>query len=259
MRRCRTMQIAAIVGMMALAGGLAAQETAKISHFVPADKSLPQGFETKLFQRGEPAVWSGEELETIGMPIGGIATGQLYLRGDGTLGLWQIFNKHVFSGYGRDNYRTYRPDSPVDSGFAVGIVSEGKVTLRPLNKDFGRVEFIGEYPIAVVRYQADDLPLQVQMEAFSPFIPLNAKDLPFRRQSFTSRSRTRGSNLEAGVLSWLQNAVLFDSAKAVCATRESRLVQDRGRGLRSCTRQRRRPRNRGRRLGRRSCSMTSKP
>ncbi|HON91745.1 MAG TPA: GH116 family glycosyl hydrolase [Sedimentisphaerales bacterium] len=232
MRRCRTMQIAAIVGMMALAGGLAAQETAKISHFVPADKSLPQGFETKLFQRGEPAVWSGEELETIGMPIGGIATGQLYLRGDGTLGLWQIFNKHVFSGYGRDNYRTYRPDSPVDSGFAVGIVSEGKVTLRPLNKDFGRVEFIGEYPIAVVRYQADDLPLQVQMEAFSPFIPLNAKDSALPATVFHITLKNTGDRIcEAGVLSWLQNAVLFDSAKAVCATRESRLVQDRGRGL----------------------------
>ncbi|HSW00941.1 MAG TPA: hypothetical protein VLI39_12260 [Sedimentisphaerales bacterium] len=85
MRRHRTIQIAAIVCMMALAGGLNAQETAKVSHFVPADKGLPQGFATKLVQRGEPAVWSGEELETIGMPVGGIATGQLYLRGDGTL------------------------------------------------------------------------------------------------------------------------------------------------------------------------------
>ena len=99
------------------------------SHFVPADKNLPQDFTQKLLQRGERAVYSGEELETIGMPVGGIATGQLYLRGDGTLGVWQIFNKHVFSGYGRDNYRTYRPDSPVHSGFAVVVESGDKTNV----------------------------------------------------------------------------------------------------------------------------------
>ena len=130
-----------------------------------------------LFQRGERAVYTGEELETIGMPVGGIACGQLYLRGDGTLGLWQIFNKQIFSGYGRDNYRTYRPDSPVDSGFAVVLESGDKTVVRPLNKDFGRVEFAGEYPIGLVRYKADDFPIEVEMEAFSPFIPAQREGL----------------------------------------------------------------------------------
>jgi len=213
------------------AAGATGQQT-PVSHFVPVDKGLPQDFATKLLQRGEQAVWSGDELETIGMPVGGIAAGQLYLRGDGTLGVWQIFNKHVFSGYGRDNYRTYRPDSPVDSGFAVGIVSEGKLTTRPLNKDFGRVEFIGEYPIATVRYQADDLPIQVQMEAFSPFIPLNAKDSALPATVFhITLKNTSSQTYEAGILGWLQNAVLFDSAKAVQATRESRLLQEKDRTL----------------------------
>lgn len=228
MRRCRTMQIAAIVWMMVLAGGLAAQEAAKVSHFVPADKGLPQDFATKLFQRGEPAVWSDEELETIGMPIGGIATGQLYLRGDGTLGVWQIFNKHVFSGYGRDNYRTYRPDSPVDSGFALAITT----AMRPLNQDFGKVEFIGEYPIGVVRYQADGFPVQVEMEAFSPFIPLNAKDSALPATIFhITLKNTSDEAVRASLLSWLQNAVLFDSAKVVHALRHSKLQDDKGRTL----------------------------
>jgi len=81
-------------------------------HLVPADKKLSQDAVQRLFvrksawgrltadsigERGRREVYRGEELDTIGMPIGGVATGQLYLRGDGTLGLWQIFNKHVFS------------------------------------------------------------------------------------------------------------------------------------------------------------------
>lgn len=223
---------AAAIACLVLWASVAMGQQPAISHFVPADKGLPQDFASKLLQRGEQSVWSGEQLETIGMPVGGIATGQLYLRGDGTLGLWQIFNKHVFSGYGRDNYRTYRPDSPVDSGFAVGIMSDGKLTTRPLNKVFGRVEFIGEYPIATVRYQADDLPIQVQMEAFSPFIPLNAKDSALPATVFhITLKNTSNQTLETGVLSWLQNAVLFDSAKAVQATRESRLVQEKNRTL----------------------------
>ena len=218
-----------LLWMIAIATG---QETASPWHFVSADKGLPQDVASKLLQRGKQAVWSGEELETIGMPVGGVATGQLYLRGDGTLGVWQIFNKHVFSGYGRDNYRTYRPDSPVDSGFAVVVESEGKTVTRPLNKDFGRVEFVGEYPIGIVRYQADDFPIQVRMEAFSPFIPLNAKDSALPATVFhIALKNTSDRAIRASVLSWLQNAVLFDSAKAVHALRHSEMLDDKGRTL----------------------------
>ncbi|MBP7053085.1 MAG: hypothetical protein KBE65_18930 [Phycisphaerae bacterium] len=234
MRKHGTNQIMAIACTMVLWSCLiaAGQEAATISHLVPADKGLPQDYAAQLLQRGERAVYSGESLETIGMPVGGIATGQLYLRGDGTLGVWQIFNKHVFSGYGRDNYRTYRPDSPVDSGFAVVVESEGKTLVRPLNQDFGQVEFAGEYPIGIVRYKADDFPIQVQMEAFSPFIPLNAKDSALPATVFHITVKNTSDRLRrVGVLGWLQNAVLLDSAKAVHAMRQSRLVDERNRTM----------------------------
>ncbi len=197
---------------------------AQDKHLVPADKNLSQEYVQGLFARGERAVYKGDELETIGMPVGGIATGQLYLRGDGTLGLWQIFNKHVFSGYGRDNYRTYRPDSPVDSGFAVVIESEGKTIVCPLNKDFGTVEFAGEYPVGLVRYKADGFPIAAEMEAFSPFIPLNAKDsaLPATIFHITLKNTSEKAQ-RVSVLSWLENAVCFDSAKSVQGQRLSQI------------------------------------
>lgn len=201
-------------------------------HLVPADKGLSKEYFQKLRERGERAVYRGDELKTIGMPVGGITTGQLYLRGDGTLGLWQIFNRHIFSGYGAECYRTYRPDSPVDSGFAVVVETDGKKTVRPLNEDFGSVEFAGEYPIALVRYHADDFPVEVEMEAFSPFIPLNAKDsaLPATLFHITVKN-TSASAQRISLLGWLENAVCIHSRQKIEVAPKTRFATEKGRTL----------------------------
>ncbi|MFQ6036519.1 MAG: GH116 family glycosyl hydrolase [Sedimentisphaerales bacterium] len=215
--------------------GLAIYNVAKqaqAKHFIPVDKKLSRRLVRCLFERGQRELFSGKQLQTIGMPVGGIAAGQLYLRGDGTLGLWQIFNKHVFSGYGRDCYRTYVPDSPVDSGFAVIVKQDGKTTAKPLERNFGRVEFAGEYPIGFVRYRAQDFPVKVEMEAFSPFIPLNAKDSAIPATLFhITVENTSSKKLRAGILGWLENAVLIHSAQAVHALRRSRITNEKSRTL----------------------------
>jgi len=201
-------------------------------HLVPADKKITRDALQHLYERGKREVYSGKELETIGMPIGGIATGQLYLRGDGTLGLWWIFNKHVFTGYGATCYRTYKPESPVDSGFAVIAEQDGKTFAKPLNRDFGIVEFIGVYPIGIVRYRDDGFPVRVALSAYSPFIPLNAKDSALPATMFNIIvENTSDTNLRVGILGWLENAVLIDSAKAVNALRRSRVINDIGQCL----------------------------
>ena len=79
---------------------LAANIKLRAGHVIPVEKKLSRSDLKRMFNRGEPDVWTGKDLETIGMPVGGIAAGQLYLRGDGTLGQWWIFNKHNFTGYG---------------------------------------------------------------------------------------------------------------------------------------------------------------
>jgi non-lysosomal glucosylceramidase len=232
MSRQRLTEVTGAVTVLLWVSTVMAQDASNAKHPVPVDKGLSPEHVQRLFQRGERAVYTGEELETIGMPVGGIACGQLYLRGDGTLGLWQIFNKHIFSGYGRDNYRTYRPDSPVDSGFALVLEAGDKQLVRPLNKDFGRVEFAGEYPIGLVCYRTPGLPIEVELEAFSPFIPLNAKDSALPATIFHVTLKNTSDEVQrAGVLGWLENAVCFDSAKAVHAVRYSRIVNDNGRTM----------------------------
>jgi len=221
-----------VCGFFMTVHGTAEAEGQQAEHLVPVDKKLTQEAVQGLFERGQQEVYRGEELETIGMPVGGIATGQLYLRGDGTLGLWQIFNKHIFSGYGRDCYRTYRPSSPVDSGFAVIVKQEDKVFVRALNKDFENVEFVGLYPIGIVRYSEDKLPVRIALTASSLFIPLNAKDSALPATLFhVVVENISESNLQAGVLGWLENAVLIHSANSVHALRRSRVVNENERTL----------------------------
>jgi uncharacterized protein (DUF608 family) len=229
--------LAVVIGLMVFGfflifQGLAGEAVKPQRHLVPADKGLSKETMERLFERGRQEVYTGKDLETIGMPVGGIGAGQLYLRGDGTLALWQIFNRQVFSGYGSQNYRTYRPDSPVDSGFAVVVEADGKTLAKTLDQNFGTVEFTGEYPIGVVRYRDEKFPLSVSMRAYSPFIPLNAKDsaLPATLFSITVEN-TSGQAVKAGLVGWLENAVLIDSAKAVHALRRSRLVTENGRTL----------------------------
>ena len=206
-----------------------------VRHFVPADKRLLPEWVASLTAKGTRQVYRGKELNLIGMPVGGIAAGQLYLCSDGSLGCWKIFNQRYFSGIGRDNYRPQMPDRAVEQGFALIVEGVGQITARRLDRcGFPSVEFIGEYPIGFVRYAEDDCPVQVQLEAFSPFIPLNAKDsaLPVTVLQYTVRN-TGGRPVRAALLGWLANAVGFHSVPeyGLEALHRNRIVQADGRKM----------------------------
>ena len=216
----------------AVMAGPFSQPDGSIDHFVPADKKLAPDWLAALTQRGEPRVCRGEELKFIGMPVGGIAAGQLYLRGDGTLGCWQIFNQPYFSGYGRDNYDQPPPASPVEQGFALVIDDRGVNTVARLSRaGFGEIAFTGGYPVGTVDYSDPDGPVAAQLEAFSPFIPLNAPDsaLPATIFNLTVRN-TSDRAIAVGVLTWLENAVCFHNARFLRAQRVSKVESRTGRG-----------------------------
>src|SRR5712672_1620479 len=68
-----------------------------------------------LTARGKRTVYRGADLERIGMPIGGICAGQLYLGGDGKLWHWDIFNQHIGTGDGHYAHPP-KPSSPLEQG-----------------------------------------------------------------------------------------------------------------------------------------------
>ena len=142
-----------------------------------------------------PQSYKGSKAGQISFPLGGIGSGCIGLGGDGRLVEWEIFN---------------RPAKGVNNGlshFAVKAVSNGKLRdarvlcgelkppylsggarhfcsygFVPGNEslagfpNFRHSEFIGEFPIARVKFRDADFPGKVEMTAFNPFIPLNDRD-----------------------------------------------------------------------------------
>ena len=202
-------------------------EASDFEKLVPADKRLDPSWVKSLTARGEPTVYSGADLGTIGMPIGGICAGQLYLGGDGTLWHWDIFNRPIAT---NDAHyaQPLRPDSPLDQGFAVKITSAGTFVVRPLSRaGFSDIHFRGEYPIGFVQYRDPEVPVSVSLEAFSPFIPLNTEEssLPATVLRFTVKN-TSAAPVGVELAGWLENAVCLDSGKPGRGSRHNQIRRE---------------------------------
>ncbi len=69
-------------------------ETNEYLEAIPADKKLAADWVASLFARGEKEIYTDHvALRRIGMPVGGLFAGTVYLAGDGRLWLWDIFNR----------------------------------------------------------------------------------------------------------------------------------------------------------------------
>ena len=204
---------------------------ADFEKLVPADKKLSPDWVSSLFARGAKAVYRGTELEKIGMPIGGICAGQVYLGGDGRLWHWDIFNKHV--GTGAEHYANpMKPQAPFDQGFALLISAGGHTQTRALDRTgWSDISFTGEYPMAFVEYRDPGVPVTVALESFSPFVPLNVEDssLPATVMRFTVKN-TGTEKIEAELGGWMENAVCLYSGSERGVVRRNRIVR-RGRFL----------------------------
>ncbi len=196
---------------------------------VPADKKLRPEWVKSLFARGERTVYRGADLELIGMPIGGICAGQLYLGGDGKLWHWDIFNRR--NATGAEHYaKPLKPSAPLEQGFALRVTEAGTNRVWALDHAHWRdVSFTGEYPIGYVEYRDPDAPASVRLEAFSPFIPLNTEDssLPATIMEFTIKNE-RSAEIEVELAGWLENAVCLHSAQTRAGLRRNRLVRREG-------------------------------
>jgi len=174
---------------------------------VPADKKLSPEWVKSLFARGTPEVLRGSELKFVGMPVGGIGAGQLYLGGDGRLWHWDIFNQFVKTG--ADHYaQPPLPASPLTQQF---LLTFGGKTHALDRTGFSEVSFRGQYPIGTVEYADAGVPVTVKLEAFSPFIPLNTDDssLPATLLQFTLRNSSARA-VEATLSGGLENGVCLD-------------------------------------------------
>jgi non-lysosomal glucosylceramidase len=227
-------------GLSAVAGPFRA---ADFENQVPLDKKLSAEWLNSLTRRGNPERWRGTALAKIGMPIGGLCCGQLYLGGDGKLWHWDIFNLPQpanFSDTGGPNYaKPPQPISPLEQGFAIKVTAGGKTETRHLSsRGFAAdtTEFQGQYPIATVEYKDSAFPVAVNLTAFSPFIPLDVDDssLPATLLRYTVKN-TGTQAAEVELVGWLENAVCAGSGKAGMGRRRNRIVRHANHTLLFCT------------------------
>ena len=133
-----------------------------------------------------PRRFRGRQLAMISFPLGGVAAGSLGLGGRGQLCNWEIFNRPN-KGY-RPTYAFPSIWAQAGQGRAVARVLESRI-LPPYEGQDGlgsnnvpglsRLEsamFTGEYPLAHIEFQDSTLPVKVELEAFSPFIPHEPDD-----------------------------------------------------------------------------------
>ncbi|MFO1512973.1 MAG: GH116 family glycosyl-hydrolase [Verrucomicrobiota bacterium] len=201
---------------------------------VPADKKLSAEWVKSLFTRGTPELLRGNELKYVGMPIGGVGAGHLYLGGDGRLWHWDIFNQFVFTADKGDDCHYANPlipRSPLAQKFSLKIGGKS----FSLDRDgFAGVSFRGEYPIGIVEYADPAMPLTVKLEAFSPFIPLNTDDSSLPATVFKFTVRNSGTvPVEAVLAGDLENGVCLHHRKQAGILR-NRIVRKSGVTLLLC-------------------------
>ncbi|WP_404307014.1 GH116 family glycosyl-hydrolase [Neorhodopirellula lusitana] len=209
-------------------------EETDFDEIIPADKKLSQSWIDSLYARGKPMTATGDDLKYIGMPINGICTGQVYLGGDGQLWLWNLDASRDFKKNTAKGPRFMDPDvapglsekaaikqEGMSQGFALQVSSEPDESSDSAKvftldaKGFSDVTFTNQYPMATVDYADADCPVEVHLQAYTPFIPLNRDDssYPVIVMRYTVEN-TSSIPQEIAIAGWVENISNTKSGKA---------------------------------------------
>lgn len=170
-------------GILALPGGPARGEAAEQNPAASPSTSTASGASQEIEY---PRIFKGSNREMLAFPLGGVGAGSISLGGRGELRDWWIFNRPD-----KGNSPNYAfPSIWVQSGrrkplsrvlearflppYARGPLDLGWKNVPGLPR-LDSCTFTGEYPIARVDFEDSELPVQVYLEAFTPFIPLDAE------------------------------------------------------------------------------------
>lgn len=160
-------------------------------------------------RKNEMPVYQGENLEQIAFPLGGTGAGMFCVEGSGSLGSMSFRNAPdifhepcTFSAlYVKQKEKSCARvlEGPVPRHKVFG--TKGTLSGLAANHNFGKTyglprfsenSFRGEFPFAYLEFQEDEVPLEVSLTAFSPFLPLKPDDscLPAATLIYTFKNNT---------------------------------------------------------------------
>lgn len=168
----------------------------------------------------EPYTFRGENLREVAFPLGGIGTGCVSLDGRGNLRDWEIF--------GRPNKGSYLPYTfPMlwakPEGEEARILAVQGPRLQHWYGElagpwtyghgnffeqmdglpaFDAVEFQGTFPLARLKFTKANFPIQVELAAFNPFIPLDADASSYPGACLTYRLKNTSDVRVDATLAW---------------------------------------------------------
>jgi non-lysosomal glucosylceramidase len=162
-----------------------------------------------------------------GAALGGIGAGWFELRKDGVFYNWNIFNNRPHGTgapftmahenmlffvvrYEVEGERPQMKLLQIDEGHMVGAILDHYYSF-PWLTGVDRIDYEAAFPFVRMKFSDDEMPLDVEVEAFSPFIPHDVKNsaLPAALFSFRVRSKTR-KPVDVMLMATMHNAVGYD-------------------------------------------------
>lgn len=172
----------------------------------------------ELYDSGKTRELTGEGLKMIAFPIGGLGAGNITLGGRGEIRELEIFN------------RPAKEKAPDFTFFSIWAEEQGKESVAkilerqyfppyvawmgiPRNQlpgvsRFNEVTFKGEYPFAYLAFKDEAAPLEVKLEAYNPFIPLDPNRSGFPAAVFNWKIKNvKGSSVKVSLAFSMQNPI----------------------------------------------------
>lgn len=157
-------------------------------------------------QAPAPRTYQGDQLQRIAFPLGGIGAGSVCLSGTGALGQWSIRNRPdllsnlpMVAVLALEGHLDRVLEGPVPHwrihqpwGKAFKGTGQGGEDLAHGLRRCRSAAFTARFPFAQVELEQADLPVQVHLSAWSPFIPSDpdASSLPAAVLEYTIANRS---------------------------------------------------------------------
>ena len=169
-------------------------------------------------QYPEKSVFTGAELQTVRIPVGGVATGNILMGGRGNIEYLEIFNRPNRVRHLEKTFFSLWCKEPGKSPVATLLERELLPPFEDVTHAFAwglprmsEAILVNNYPHLKWQFQDEMVPVDVSLEILNPVIPLDFKtsNYPVLRFMWIVKNNT-GNTVEASIALSMENPVEVD-------------------------------------------------